>query len=893
MALTSGTRLGAYEILGPLGAGGMGEVWRARDSRLGREVAIKVLPAEVTADADRLARFRREAQVLASLNHPHIAAIHGLEEVDRQPFLVLELAEGEDLAARLRRGALPLEEALTIARQVAEAVEAAHERGVVHRDLKPSNIKVSAGGSVKLLDFGLAKALEGEAAREDEPAVSQSPTLSRRMTEAGLILGTAAYMSPEQARGKPVDRRADVWAFGVVLFEMLTGRRLFAGETTSDVLAAVLKSDPDWSALPVATPPAIRRLLRRCLERDPRGRLHDIGDARLEIEDALAPAGRIEAPTPKGLSRGKKALWAASVLLAAITGTRLVSPPAPNRPPVRRFEVVVPNLATDTGRAPALSPDGRRILYLAGQTLWVRDLDRTEPRALITGGSVVFPFWSPDGSQIAYLSGGKLWKVPAAGGTPIVVASAGFNRGARTPGGAWLEDGRIVFAPAATGSALLAVGAAGGDFTVLHERNQDSEGDFHSPSALPRDRGVLFVVDRKNDGADTIAVLADGKRREVFRLEREFLDTPVYSPSGHIVYWRRSGTQGVWAFPFSLEDLERTGEPFLIAPDTGWPSVSADGTLLLAPQPLGAFRPAWVDRHGKVEEMLGEPHGPRGYRVPALSPDGRRIAVLRDEGHRFGLYVGSVSGGPLARVAFAHSDFGLGLAWHPRGDRLFFAFGEASVSDATSGIAVCAADGSGGERTIVPGGRQPEVTGDGRQLVFTRIGEGTGYDIYRLALGPDGLPAPGAQEEPLLVAPYNQQSPRVSPDGRFLAYRASDAREDEIYIRTFPRGAGLWQVSNGGGWRPAWSRDGSRLYWQAEEELWEAEIRTAGGVSVGAPRRLIRGDDVGLRFFFGFSVSSDDKRFLALRAVKDEKAPPPALLVVENWFEDYRKKGVP
>jgi len=905
VSLPAGTRLGPYEVLAPLGAGGMGEVYRARDTKLSRDVALKLLPEAVASDRDRLARLRREAQVLASLNHPHIAAIYGLEESDGALALVLELLEGETLEDHLRRGRIPFDGALAIARQIAEGLEAAHERGVIHRDLKPANVKVTGDGNVKLLDFGLAKAMEGETADADA-GVSNSPTLSRRMTEAGLILGTAAYMSPEQARGKPVDKRTDIWAFGVVLYEMLAGQRLFQGETVSDTLAAVLTHDPDWTALPDRTPSAISRLLHRCLARDPRERLHDIGDARLEISDALAGAGRAEPLVSP--AQGRRAMlwvrWPASLLIvagvAALAAFRAAGTGPPQRAAaVRRFDLAIEDLDTDTGRAPVISPDGRRIVYIAAQALWVRDLDRLEPRVLVKTGAPWYPFWSPDSEMVAYLSSAKLWKVPADGGEPTVVTNAAFSRGALTPGGAWLEDGRIVFAQAANGTGLLSVSAEGGDFTLLHDRAPKLEDDFHAPSALPRGRGVIFVVDRRPQGPDTIALLAGGTRREILRLEGELLDAPVYSPSGHIVYWRRSGNQGVWALPFSLERLERTGDPFLIAPDAAWPSVSADGTLLVSPFGQGRFQLAWVDRQGAVASPVGEPLGLRGYGSPVLSPDGRRIAFLRGDRGREGLnpYSQAVSGGPPTRLSFGGERSGFSnVTFDPTGNRVLFDHSRSrGLSAETAGqggfISDCAADGSGGERTLVTGASQPELTRDGKFLVFSRVADGTGRDLWTLALGKDGLPAPDAKPEPLIVAPHWQHRARVSPDGRLVAYAARDGTETEnVFLSRFPKGDGRWQVSTGEGRRPQWNRSGSRLYWENDEGLWEADVRTSPTFSLSDPRLVFRGAAARIRLFGGFAVAPDEKRFLVLRAVRDAGSRAPALTVVENWFADFSGK---
>ena len=510
MELTPGTRIGPYEILSSLGAGGMGAVYRARDTKLGRDVALKILPESFASDADRLARFEREAQMLASLNHPHIAQIHGFEHSGAVRALVMELVEGEDLSQRIAHGAIALDEALPIARQIAEALEAAHEQGIIHRDLKPANIKLRGDGTVKVLDFGLAKALGGageasKAGGAGRNEVLNSPTMtSPAMTRAGVILGTAAYMAPEQARGKAVDKRADIWAFGCVLYEMLTARRPFGGESITDTLSAITRDTPDWTALPGDTPPAVRRVLMRCLEKDPKQRLRDVGDARIELSATTDTDLRAPAPTTRS-HRGLPP-WtvpAAIALTAAVILPFAWRPTAPdaNVESVRRFEIQAPELRIDAYRHPVIAPNGEAVAWPAGGSLWVRALDRPEPRRLVADVEPLHLVWSPDSQEIAYFSANRLWRVRAAGGEPVVIADATFRRGANTPGAARLEDGRIVFASAATGSGLLSVNARGGAFETLLDV-QPGISDFHSPSALPGNRGVVLVLDRGPGGSD-------------------------------------------------------------------------------------------------------------------------------------------------------------------------------------------------------------------------------------------------------------------------------------------------------------------------------------------------------------------------------------------------------
>jgi eukaryotic-like serine/threonine-protein kinase len=604
-----GARLGVYEIIGPLGAGGMGEVFRARDTRLQRDVALKLLPVDFASDPGRLARFTREAQLLAALNHPNIAAIHGLEESPSmgagQPptrALVLELVEGPTLADRLAQGPLPVDEAVPIARQIAEAIEVAHEQGIIHRDLKPANIKLRPDGTVKVLDFGLAKALgapwTASSAAQD---ATQSSTLTSLPTVAGKILGTAAYMSPEQARGGIVDRRTDIWSFGVMLFEMLVGRRPFGGGSISDAMAAILRDEPRWTMLSPSTPPKLRDLVRRTLEKDPRRRLRDIGDARVVLEEIQSGAGAAEpAALPVRRTSGWMlampwALAVASIAAAGVLAWRARSASAPDVPTIK-YTLAIPNLELERTLLPALAPDGTRVVYSRDGRLWVRELDRLESRPLSGVIGAQFPFWSPDGRQVAYLTSSALWRVPIDGGPPVRVASYRFSKGRRTPGGVWRRDGTIVFAPATTGTGLMTVSANGGEFRELITRDPGTETDFHRPSLLPDGQSILLVIDRPDTGADTIGVLMGETRKTILRLNGEFLDSPVYSPTGHLMYHRETTTPGIWAVPVSLERLEVTGRPCLVVPQGSWPAVGANGILLYAESEMSGLEElVWLD----------------------------------------------------------------------------------------------------------------------------------------------------------------------------------------------------------------------------------------------------------------------------------------------------------
>ena len=578
MTLAAGTKLGPYEIVAPLGAGGMGEVYRARDARLSREVAIKVLPESLVRDTERLTRFRREAQVLASLNHPHIAAIYGLEEQDGREALILELVEGETLAERIARGALPIDEALEIARQIARALEAAHEKGIVHRDLKPANVKLDRAGQVKVLDFGLAKALATDGS---SPDITSSPTMTAAATQAGVVLGTAAYMSPEQARGKPVDERADIWAFATVLYEMLTGRKTFEGETVSDTLAAILTKEPDWSALPADTPASVRRVLRRCLDRDPKTRIHDIADARLELDEpSLPPAGPVPIPYPS--SRIPAWGWIAGLVLLLAAGIgwwRALQPKAAAPPTeITGFAVAVPGndqIPFDDSPVLDLSRDGRQLVFIGerdGQRqLYVRSRDRIAARPVAGTAGAYSPFFSPDGQWLGFFAEGKLKKVPVAGGSAIVLADAPSNRG-----GVWLEDDTIVFSPEFT-SGLNRVSARGGKVETLTTPDAKAGERSHRwPTYLPGDSAVLFTVGllsapgNYDDARMAVWEPATRKTRIVY----EGGTMPRVAGENHLVFWRGNA---MLAAGFDSKTRRLVGEPVPLAEKAGRRSFERSG----------------------------------------------------------------------------------------------------------------------------------------------------------------------------------------------------------------------------------------------------------------------------------------------------------------------------
>jgi Tol biopolymer transport system component len=870
-----GLRLGPYELTAPIGAGGMGEVWRARDTRLARDVALKFLPEALARDPDRLARFRREAQLLAALNHPNIAAIYGLEEAEGALFLVLELVPGEDLAARLKRGPLPLDEALAAGKQIAEALEEAHERGIVHRDLKPANVKVTPEGKVKVLDFGLAKAWTGDpgSGSSSSSDLSQSPTLAHGSSEAGLILGTAAYMSPEQARGKIVDKRSDVWAFGALLYELLTARRLFDGETVSDVLAAVLTRQPEWAALPATTPRGVRRLLERCLERDPKLRLRDIGEARI----ALCAGAQVDEPAVSATRPGVPRWWlpaaagfATALALFALV-SRLRPPPTPEAP-VRKLDLSIPALEYAAfGRVPGLSPDGRWLLYHASGKLWLRDFTELQARELPDTQGALYPCWSPDSRHVAYVQRGRLWTVAVAGGQPSEVGAAPADL-TGSGGTTWSDDGQIVVA-GSDSIGLQATPAKGGEGRELVALDRAHETDFHEVSALPGGRGFIYTVHR-TEGLDTIELFAAGARRVLLQLPGESLRSPVYSPTGHLLYRRESTSPGIWAISFSLDRLTVAGAPFPVAPGGSAPSAAQDGSFAFVPAPDTPSEIVWVSRSGAIETVAELP-GPANTSVAEMSAlnvsaDGRRAVVNVQRGGYGELWVCDLGRGSTPRLLSERAD-ALSGVWTPDG-RVIFA---SLLGGRSWNLWRVAADGiSRPERlTEVDAIHNPKVVSpDGKFLVFAQ-GAGAKADLWLLPLDGSG-PA-----VPWLETPANEGfATSFSPDGRFLAYQSDETGRSEIYVRPFPRGEGRWQVSADGGQSPNWSPRGGEILYRSRDRILSVTVSVRGaGLDVSRPRELARlAASAGLSP--DFRVSADGQRLLMTRSRQEDR-----VTLVLNW----------
>jgi Tol biopolymer transport system component len=886
MAIASGVRLGPYEVLTLIGRGGMGEVYRASDSKLNRDVALKILPSEFASDPDRLARFKREAQLLASLNHPNIAAIYGLEESNGPRALVLELVEGPTLADRIAEGPIPIDESLPIARQIADALEAAHEKGIVHRDLKPANIKITAAGTAKVLDFGLAKAIVGETTSGD---LSQSPTLTVNGTRDGVILGTAAYMSPEQARGKPVDKRSDVWAFGCLLYEMLTGRAAFTGETASDTIAAILGHEPEWSSL--KTPASLRRVLRRCLEKDPRRRLHDIADVRIEIEDVMSGAAGTPADgtTDNARRQPVRLLWsiaaiAALLAVGALTwslqkaGLAKTAAPRISRMTIASSGTAALGIAND--RSVAMTPDGTRVVYVGiDNQLLVHAIDRLDSTAIYTGAAPLnWVFVSPDGRWVGFAEARTLRKVAITGGPAETIAQTDLRIGAT-----WAPDDSIIFGTSELATGLQRVSAHGGNVDVLTQpAHARGELDHLWPEMLPGGRAVLFTIIATTGGraADQVAILDLATRS--YRILVRGGSHAHYVPSGHLVYTAEGTLRAV---PFDLARLEAGTMPVTVLPrlvttqqGAGDFDVAADGTLAYVDAPSGASSAArtmvWVDRQG-AEEPLGAP--PRPYFHPRVSPDGARVAVAIED-QEYDIWLWDLTRRTLDRLTFdPAADFA--PVWTDPRHLIYFSGRDGG------GLFSQAVDGPGGAERLGAGAPPSGVTPDGGQVLFGTVGN---QDIMMVAL--DGT----RHVQPLLENPTVERNGVVSPNGRWLAYEELDREgQFEVYVRPFPNvTAGQWKISTAGGTRPLWARGGQELFYVAPDGgLMAVRADPRGGKwSSGSPAKVIEGPYMtrGLRDKPNYDASTDGKRFLMVKQPANQAAQQ--IVVVQNWQEELKQR---
>jgi serine/threonine protein kinase/Tol biopolymer transport system component len=828
LPLTSGSRLGPYEVIASLGMGGMGEVFRARDSRLNRDVALKVVPDSFSHDRDRLARFTREAQVLAALNHPNIAHVHGVEESGDVRALVMELVEGEDLSQRIAGGAIPVDEVLPIARQIAEALEAAHEQGIVHRDLKPANIKVRPDGTVKVLDFGLAKAMDP--AGTSAPAalsLANSPTLTSPATMQGIILGTAAYMAPEQARGRTVDRRADIWAFGVVLYEMLTGRRAFEGEETSDVLAAVLRQDVEWAELPAATPPRLRRLLERCLDRDVKTRLRDIGEARIEIARIEAGAPDSLAIAPSTTSAAPQAAWSRRLpwAIASLLGLSLAvvlfqwapwrTAPQPSPRTLRASIGADASLPVDRGASVILSPDGTTLAFVARpagrrSVLFVRKMSELQASALAGTDDAASPFFSPDGQWIAFFAEGQLKKVSVTGGAPIRLTDAENGRG-----GTWIDDDTIVFTPQSGNgpdTRLKRVSAAGGASTALVPLSKGAVTQRWA-QALPGGKGVLYTEHSDADNWDsaTLAVASLSGESSKVILRNGFYGR--YVP-GYLIYMHQ-GT--LFAVRFDLDRLETSGQPVPVLEGVASSStatggaqlaIGPDGTLVYLPGGSGSLTVPidWITRDGRTSVLRA---AKANWNNPRFSPDGQKLAFEIFDGRQWDIWIHDLSRDTTTQLTFGSSD-DRNAVWTPDGKRLAFASDQATRG--VYNVYWMNADGTGEVERLTdrpetewPGSWHPS----GKFFAYTNIRR----RLMILPMEGDATRGwtPGTPTA-FLATPAREGAPMFSPDGRWIAYgQTNDVGITDTYVRAFPGPGGPWRISTTSGSYPRWSASSNEL----------------------------------------------------------------------------------
>ena len=913
-----GTTLAHYRVTAALGAGGMGEVWRAEDEKLGREVALKVLPEKFAEDPQRMARFEREAKVLASLNHPNIAHLYGLETVESgtetetetgtgtdpstrpqapgpqdpktsrpQTFLVMELVEGEDLSERIKRGPVQIDEAIPIALQIAEALEAAHEAGIVHRDLKPANIKLRPDGAVKVLDFGLAKTWDAESG---DSSLSLSPTMTKHATAAGVILGTAAYMSPEQAAGVSADGRADIWAFGVVLWEMLTGHKLFEGETVSHVLASVLKDEIDLDELPPEMPRPLKRLIGRCLRKKTKRRLQAIGDVRIVLEDFLADPGSLETPLIDAVSvtpRSSWWPWVVAMGLAAILAAVVVLTFFSSEPPQRMTQSVL--LAPEGGKIRAdqglaLSPDGSTLAFVAEKDnsiqLWIRGMDGLSARPLEGTETARFPFWSPDGQHLGFFADGELKRIPVVGGATTRLADAAEPRG-----GAWGPEDRIIFCPEYR-DGLWSVSAAGGEARRLTELDSERGEKSHRwPVFLPGGRHILFLAQTDEGGSTRdhsiieAQSLEDGSRTRILDVN----SSVAYTPRGGLLFWRGGS---LYAQPFDARRLVVEGEPVRVADDVGYTqnergvfTTSQDGILVYL-KGSGVSEPASLEWYGRDGKLQSEAAPPGIYRETSLAPDGRGLAFT--EG--LTLWVRDLVRGTATRVTDDDEDH-MFPVWSPDGTWLAFTTNRTAGSEIRKKFS----SGLGEEELVVTLDQVAYVRSwspDGRFLAYQALGSGTEWDCWLYSFEEDDV-------RPLVTTRFSDVDPAFSPDNRWLAYTSSESGRLEIYVVPVDDQSRKWRVSTDGGRSPIWSRAGGEVFFaDLEGRLMSVSVRGSTDLEIGIPQTLFRLPEqptlYGAFDFANYGVAPDGQRFLVQHSQKKSRISD-SLILIQGWNEIIHK----
>jgi serine/threonine-protein kinase len=874
LTLQPGQNITHYRVVEKIGEGGMGEVFRAEDTRLGRSVALKVLPESVVRDAGHLARFSREAQILASLNHPNIAGIHGLEEAGGITALALELVEGETLAERIARGSIPLDEAIRIAIQMTEALEAAHDKGIIHRDLKPGNVKFSLDGRVKVLDFGLAKDVSRESS---SPDLTQSPTMTAMATQAGVILGTASYMSPEQARGQAADRRSDVFSFGVVLVEMLTGRRPFGGATVSDILADILRAEVDLSTLPPGTPAQVRRLLGRCLEKDPVRRLQAIGDARIELQEALdQPEIVLSGDPPAGQGSSRRASLAIALLtvLAVLTGAGALwgwmRTPSASGDIIRLSIELPPEYELEA--SPTISHDGRHVAYVARRgveptRLYVRSLDAYEARAIPGTENADQPFFSPDARSIGFFADGSLKVVELSGGSPRTLAPS-----SNSFGGTWGIDDQIIFTTTIN-AGLMRIPATGGTVENLTKPDLAGNGYAHVwPRSVPGKNRVVFSIWGDNPGTclldpatgtwQTLGTKSGGTLLASDRL----LSPWNHEVEGDIAALRVSTIADDSPGPFDYQATVLTGIYAVPWRDEPWFSVAANGTLAYVPGTVADRRLVWVDESGRID-VASDVRAVHDNL--ALSPDGRN-AVAKNYGD---LWVYDLEAG--TRIRLTTEAFNGGPVWDRNGKRIFFSSNRGGDWD----LYVRSADGTGRTEKLLERDYSQwahSATPDGT-LFIEEVHPDTGKDIWTLT-------ADGAAE-PFLVTPANESDARIAPDGRHLAYTSNESGRTEVYVLPFPGPGPRLAVSRDGGDLPRWSPDGQTLFYVQGNAIMAADLDRAGDLRVNGMREQFTGKFL-TRYSWTWDMSPDGRFLMILR---DPGSVPDRINIVLNWTDELRE----
>jgi serine/threonine protein kinase len=890
--------IGPYKIERELGRGGMGEVYLARDTRLDRQVAIKALPAHLAQDQDRLSRFQREAKVLASLNHPGIGAIYGLEEAGGHQYLILEFVEGETLADRLAKGPIPVDESLSLAKQIAEALEVAHEKGVIHRDLKPGNVMVTPDGVVKVLDFGLARTADAAPPTTNTPAPTDSPTVTLPVrfahspTMPGVIMGTAGYMSPEQARGKAVDKRSDIFSFGCVLYEMLTGAQPFRGETVADAIGATLHKESDLALLPAATPPTIRLLLSQCLAKDKANRLRDIGDARLALAQAIGdPLGAALGlggvdlkPQRRGLRPFLIMGMAGTTLIAGVAGTAAwfaskASQSQPERT-IRKFEILSmgPDEKFETS-SPTISPDGMKIAFIHSDAVKVRDLSNFDVVTIAQAKNIRQLAWSADSKTLIYAVHGELFRVGATGGGAVKLGDHSVNFPF-----AWTSKDRLVFAKAIDDKlmtpGIVELPARGGTTRVLLEADKKDVVDFHAVATIPGTDVLLFVRHR-TDLRTPIEAWDGSKSVVIADFDDQYLSAPVWSPSGHVLFARGFGKLDLWAVPFSPKSMEVTGDPFLIQPDASAPSISTQGTLsFVRGSGASSGEIVWVLPDGTIE-VIGD--GGEVVMGPLVSPDGSRVAFAG--GPRptdLEIWVRDLERGINTRIS-SLDGFVIPVAWSPDGREIAVANLNLAPGENSESTNFLAADGSGPTRKPYPG---LLTSFDANWKRAVRVSDPRRGESVLAAVELDQMTEIGRVVSKI----SGDIGDSLSRDGELLLYVLWETGEPQVYCTRFPSGEGRWQVSGDGGSQPHWSSDGSSVYYtNTDRELIRVPLTREPAIRFGLPEKVFQVSPKTAEIREVVRASGD-KRFIAVRERnKDVNKAGYKLLLIENWYEEFRQ----